>query len=128
MHSNLPKGAIVERVSPGGDDWVVYRDASGSERFRLRSAKAKTLNEARPGRNRTDNANAGINPEGDVFVYEGKHRSIGNSQRDAVRTERGGVVEQPGVLDFPFEPNPVPEIGVPVKDLPKPDSQNEGRQ
>lgn len=116
----LPEGSHPEQIT---ENYVVYRDASGAQRIRFRSASAKTATEANPGRNYTDEVRAGIDSEGNPYVWEGRHRAAGNAKGDPIPAGKGGVPEQPGVLDYPFDPDPVPTdspFGEPrwVKDIP----------
>ena len=117
LADQLPAGAVIKQTGgANGDRYVVY-NVGGEDRIRFRAEEAKALNEANPGRNRTTTAKAGLNSHGEVFIYEGKHRSIGAAHGDAVHPSNGGTSGQRGVLDYKFEPEVIDDVGVPVKDL-----------
>ena len=96
---------------------MIYEMPDGSQRIRFDAENARTLQDATPDRNWTTDNRAGLNDDGEVFVHEGRHRSIGAAQGGAIDPSNGGVPGSPGALDFNYEPDTTPEKGVPVKNL-----------
>jgi hypothetical protein len=117
-----PDGARVLETDPGGR-WVRYEGPDGQPRLRFRADEART---AAPPRDHgpTPDAEAGVNTNGDAFVVEGRHRAVGTANEGAtVPPELGGVPEQPGVLDYPYYPDPIHDPGRPIRGMsnnPKP--------
>jgi RHS repeat-associated protein len=110
----LPPGAKV--VRDGSPKYIVY-EVNGEKRIRFKADEAVTLKEANPGRNYTTDTYAGLDPAGQPYVHEGRHRAIGASQGATVPEELGGVPSAPGYLDYEFSNNVAPSGGKPVKDL-----------
>ena len=100
-----------------GDSYVIYETSSGVKRIRFEASKAKTLKEARSGRNYTEEDLAGLNEQGDVYVIEGRHRAIGASKGDVIPEDLGGVPDRPGILDYEYHPKVTQDAGVPIKSL-----------
>lgn len=105
------------RVVAEGDSYVVYELPDGTQRIRFDAREARTLTEARQGRNQTREAGAGLSPDDRPYVHEGRHRSIGAAKGDIIAEGNGGVPGHPEILDFPFNPNPAPSSGRNVRDL-----------
>jgi RHS repeat-associated protein len=124
-----PGSTVVDDKSPSH---VVYDDANGQRRIRFNASHAATFGEATPGRNYSVEARAGVNDQGQPFVFEGRHRAVGASQGANIPANMGGVPGAPGHLDYPYDPSPV-QGGVPVRNLTidhtEPDvSRDEARQ
>jgi RHS repeat-associated protein len=98
-----------------GQKYLIYTTAEGEQRIIFRAEDAMTLQEATPGRNYSTDALAGLNENGEPFVFEGRHRAIGAAQGADIPPDLGG--RGPGILDFPYTPDPSTERGIPVKDL-----------
>jgi hypothetical protein len=121
LREGLPRRAdggplLVTRTDPQ-DRWIVYVNEAGQERIRFRAAQARTLQDANPGRNMTTDNLAGINVNGDPFVWEGRHRAAGvANNNDTISPDLGGVPGQPGVLDYEFHGGSAPE-GIPMSEV-----------
>lgn len=109
-----PEGATIINQSPNS---IVYSDANGGARIRFRAPSARTLQEANPGRNYTTDNLAGLNQEGEPFVYEGRHRAAGAARFDSIPSDLGGVEGQPSILDFEYSSNPSTTRGRSVLDI-----------
>jgi RHS repeat-associated protein len=113
-HIALPPGArVLDDKSPSH---VVYETADGEQRIRFRASDAVTMGAARPGRNYSTEARAGVNDQGQPYVFEGRHRAVGVAQGGSVGPDLGGVPGSPGYLDYKHDASPV-SGGVPVKSL-----------
>jgi RHS repeat-associated protein len=108
-----PGSTIVDDKSPSH---VVYKTADGEDRIRFKADQAMTLQEARPGRNYTTDSRAGVNDQGQPYVFEGRHRAIGASQGATIGADNGGVPDAPGHLDYKYTSDSA-SGGVPVKSL-----------
>jgi hypothetical protein len=122
LREGLPRRAdggplLVTRTDPQ-DRWIVYMNEAGEQRIRFRAAQARTLQDANPGRNMTTDNLAGINSNGDPFVYEGRHRAAGvANNNDTIPPDLGGVPGQPGVLDYEFYDGTTSEVGIPMSEV-----------
>ena len=124
LKSDFPTDRRQGVVEPA---YEIYTTPSGEKRIRFRASSARTQKEANPGRNYTEDANAGLNVEGNVYVHEGRHRAAGASRGDEIPEELGGVPGRRGWLDFPMSQNIEKDAGVPVKDLKLDYSKKEAR-
>jgi RHS repeat-associated protein len=97
--------------------YEIYYTPKGEKRIRFRASAAKTAQEANPGRNYSPDAEAGINIEGDVYVFEGRHRAAGAARGDFVPEELGGVPGKRGWLDYAYRSSTPDDIGLEVKNL-----------
>lgn len=102
LAKDLPPGS---KVVSTGKDHVVYETPSGEQRIRFNADAAGTYGDAKPGRNYTSDADAGVTADGRPFVYEGRHRAVGAAHGDVIPPELGGVPNRPGVLDYEYVPN-----------------------
>jgi hypothetical protein len=106
----------LRKSKKGGDSWVVYRTLDG-DRIRFRAEDARAGVSLGRGRNYTVDAKAGLNDNGDVFVYEGRHRTTGAAHGDSIPSDLGGVEGQPGVLDFEYNEFVTTQEGLPIRDM-----------
>jgi hypothetical protein len=111
-----PDGTRVIETDPQGR-WVRYEEADGSQHLRFRAEDARTAQAPRD-HGPTPDREAGVNDNGDAFVVEGRHRAVGTANEGAtVPPELGGVPDQPGVLDYPYYPDPISDPGRPIKGM-----------
>ncbi|HAA67837.1 MAG TPA: hypothetical protein DCE55_01740 [Planctomycetaceae bacterium] len=85
------------------DNYEIYSTADGKQRIRFRADEAVTPSKATAGRNYSVDALAGVNGEGRVVVFEGRHRAIGVAHGDFITTNLGGIEGRPGWLDYPYD-------------------------
>jgi RHS repeat-associated protein len=118
----VPKPHPFDNINPSykTEHYAIYRDAQGNARVRFRASEARVGGEASEGRNMSPEVMAVLNAEGEVFVHEGRHRTIGAAHGAEISEANGGVPGHPGWLDFPLDPEflgPSEKRGVLAREL-----------
>lgn len=109
---------MIEKGRSTPRNYAVYTDENGVQRIIFKADEAFTKQEARPGRNMTNETGAGLTSDGMPYVNEGRHRAIGAAQGDLIPADKGGIPEAPGYLDYIYD-GPVSDKAprIRVKDL-----------
>lgn len=125
LAKSLPEGAKI--VDMEGDEWVRYETSDGTERIRFRAKDAYVgTAEPRKGRNYSADSRATVMPNRKVGATEGVHRVVGSSNGDVIPADVGGVIGQPGVLDYEYrQMNITPDEMHEVKSTPMQIDYNE---